>query len=242
MICVAISKQRSIRFARMWNSRSPGVETAWRGPARISRNRWSSAGRGSPNSWSQAPDPVPITQERPASRSRNSTARINARRSAQNDRTAARLSGPGFIVTTRKIAARVSGADTGCATAIASISQRSFELAFDRSGQWLQRFARRVNQLYLCHSRLVFVKPGIAAQSSFPNETKARAYYPSRPRRSSRLTGRIYVSNSAGSCGIARGSRLPVRVIRIDLALPRPCPVRDPQGSRNVGDSAVRAK
>src|SRR5262249_55941297 len=28
MICVAISKQRSIRFARIWNSRSPGVETA----------------------------------------------------------------------------------------------------------------------------------------------------------------------------------------------------------------------
>jgi hypothetical protein len=69
------------------------------------------------------------------------------------------LFGPGFIVTTRKIAARVSGADTGCATAIASISQRSFELAFDRSGQWLQRFARRLNQLYLCHRRLVFVKP-----------------------------------------------------------------------------------
>ncbi len=193
----------------MWNSRSPGVETAWRDPARISRNGWSSAGRGSPNSWSQAPDPIPITQERPASRSRNSTARINARRSAQNDRTAARLSGPGFIVTIRKIAARVSGADTGCATAIASISQRSFELAFDRSGQWLQRFARRVNQLHLCHRRLVFVKPEIAAQSSFP---KARAYYPSRPRRTSRLTGRIHVSDFAGSCGIARGTRLPVRV------------------------------
>ena len=30
MICVAISKHRSMRLARMWNSRSPGVETAWR--------------------------------------------------------------------------------------------------------------------------------------------------------------------------------------------------------------------
>src|SRR5262249_52997982 len=110
-----------ICFARIWNSRSPGVETAWCGPARISRNGWSSAGRGFPNSRSHASDPIPITQERPASRSRNSTARINPARSAQNDRTTARLSGPGFIVTTRKIAARVSGADTGCATTIASI-------------------------------------------------------------------------------------------------------------------------
>src|SRR5262249_4749755 len=50
--------------------------------------------------------------------------------SAQNDRTAARLSGPGFIVTTRKIAARVSSADTGCGTAIAPISERFSELAF----------------------------------------------------------------------------------------------------------------
>src|SRR5262249_29091180 len=45
-------------------------------------------------------------------------------------RTIARLSGPGFIVTTRKIAARVSGADTGCATAIASVSDRFSEWAF----------------------------------------------------------------------------------------------------------------
>ena len=37
-----------MRLARMWNSRSPGVETAWRAPARISRNGCSSAGRGGP--------------------------------------------------------------------------------------------------------------------------------------------------------------------------------------------------
>ena len=30
MICIASSKHRSMRFARMWNSKSPGVETAWR--------------------------------------------------------------------------------------------------------------------------------------------------------------------------------------------------------------------
>src|SRR5262249_14539256 len=52
--------------------------------------------------------------------SRKSTARINPARSAQNDRTVARLSGPGFIVTTRKTAARVSGADTGWGTAPSS--------------------------------------------------------------------------------------------------------------------------
>ena len=115
MICVASSKHRSIRFARMWNSKSPGVETAWRAPARISRNTCNSAGRGGPKSRSHASDPKPMTQERPPSRSRNSTARNSAERSPQKDRTVARLSGPGFIVTTRKIAARVSGAATGWA-------------------------------------------------------------------------------------------------------------------------------
>ena len=92
-----------------------------------------------PNNRSHASDPIPITQDRPASRSRNSTARIKAGRSAQNDRTAVRLSGPGFIVTTRKIAARVSGADTGCATAIASISERASELASGRAGPMAPR-------------------------------------------------------------------------------------------------------
>ena len=99
----------------MWNSKSPGVETAWRAPERISRNGWSLAGRGDPKSRSQASDPKAMTQERPASRSRNSTARNNAARSPQNDRRVARLSKPGFTVATRKIAARVSGAPTGCA-------------------------------------------------------------------------------------------------------------------------------
>ncbi len=114
MICIASSKHRSIRFARMWNSKSPGVETAWRAPARISRNTCSSAGRGGPKSRSHASDPKPTTQERPPSRSRNSTARNSAARSPQNDRRVARLSKPGFTVATRKIAARVSGAATGC--------------------------------------------------------------------------------------------------------------------------------
>jgi len=116
MILVASSKHKSMRLARIWKRRSPGDDTAWREPARTSRKGCSSAGRGSPNRRSHASEPIPITQLRPASRSRNSTARISAESSAQNERTAARLSGPGFMVTTRKIAARVSGADTGCET------------------------------------------------------------------------------------------------------------------------------
>ena len=93
MICVASSKHRSMRLARMWNSKSPGVETAWRAPARISRNGCSSAGRGGPKSRSHASDPNPMTQERPPSRSRNSTARTSAARSPQNERRVARLLG-----------------------------------------------------------------------------------------------------------------------------------------------------
>src|SRR5260370_24907429 len=58
-----------------------------------------------------------MTQERPPSRSRNSTARTSAARSPQNERTVARLSTPGLSVATMKIAARVSGATTGCAWA-----------------------------------------------------------------------------------------------------------------------------
>ena len=58
-----------------------------------------------------------MTQERPPSKSRNSTARNSAARSPQNERTVARLSKPGLIVATRKIAARVSGAATACAMA-----------------------------------------------------------------------------------------------------------------------------
>ena len=66
MICVASSKHRSMRLARMWNRMSPGVATAWRAPARISRNGCSSAGRGSPKSRSHASEPNAITQERSA--------------------------------------------------------------------------------------------------------------------------------------------------------------------------------
>ena len=78
MICVASSKHRSMRLARMWNSRSP----AWRPRGACRRG---SRGTGaappaaaSPNSRSQASDPIPMTQDRFASRSRNPTARTSA--------------------------------------------------------------------------------------------------------------------------------------------------------------------
>jgi hypothetical protein len=74
-------------------------------------------GRGCPKRRSHASDPNPMTQESPPSRSRNSTARTSAARSPHNERRAARFSGPGLSVATRKIAARVSGAATACARA-----------------------------------------------------------------------------------------------------------------------------
>ena len=50
MSCEASSKHRSMRSARMWKKRSPGVAGAQRGPLRSSRKGCSSAGRGAPNS------------------------------------------------------------------------------------------------------------------------------------------------------------------------------------------------
>ena len=98
----------------MWNSRSPGVATAWRGPATISWNGCSSAGRGAPNRRSQTSEPNAMMQDRCSSGSRNPTERSRAARSPQSVRTAVSAAAPGATVTTRKIAARVSGAATGC--------------------------------------------------------------------------------------------------------------------------------
>jgi len=96
IICVASSKDRSSAWRRRWNSRSPGVETAWRAPARISRKGCNSRGRGRPKRRSHASDPNPMTQESPPSRSRNSTARTSAARSPQSERRVARFSEPGL--------------------------------------------------------------------------------------------------------------------------------------------------
>ena len=117
MICAASSKHRSMRLARMWNSRSPGVAMAWRAPARNSRNGCSSAGRGWPNRRSQASEPMPMTQDSPAfeiakAHRAQQPGEIRAERPH-----VARFARPGLMVTTRKIAARVSGADTACGMA-----------------------------------------------------------------------------------------------------------------------------
>src|SRR5215472_19070355 len=58
-------------------------------------------------------------QERAPSGARKPTARRSAERSAQSERTRARFPSPGLILTTRKIASFVSGAETGCETATA---------------------------------------------------------------------------------------------------------------------------
>src|SRR6185312_2397782 len=63
MIRVASSKHRSMRMARIWKNRSPGVETAWCCPL-ISRNECRTAGRGFPKNRSHASDPKAMTQDR----------------------------------------------------------------------------------------------------------------------------------------------------------------------------------
>src|SRR2546430_2187033 len=55
-----------------------------------------------------------MTHDRYPSRSRNATARTTAGQSLQKACTVARWRSPGLSATTRKIAARVSGATTGC--------------------------------------------------------------------------------------------------------------------------------
>src|SRR5580698_8630926 len=55
-----------------------------------------------------------MMQERAPSRARKPTERRRAERSALRERTAARFSSPGLMVTTRKIAAGVSGEETSC--------------------------------------------------------------------------------------------------------------------------------
>src|SRR5215469_719474 len=123
MIRVASSKHRSIRVARMWNSTSPGVATACRGPDLISWNGCSPAGRGpGPASRSHAPAPKPVTQLSLPVRSRNPTARSRPAMSPDSARTASALSSSGFTTATRKIAALVSVAITSCGSGAAAPS------------------------------------------------------------------------------------------------------------------------
>jgi hypothetical protein len=117
----ANSKHMSIDSALMWNSRSPGVAGAWwRGP-RSSMNGVSSAGRGPENRRSQASDPIEVTTERCLSVSRKPTARTNPDMSGSPSWTEEAASCPSSMVTTRKMAAGVNGAVTGCGSGSGTI-------------------------------------------------------------------------------------------------------------------------
>src|SRR5690606_30026245 len=76
-------------------------------------NGWSPAGRGPSNSRSHMSEPMPVTTDRPPSGMRNPTERRRPERSSSRSRTVS--SAPSSTVTTRKIAASVSGVSIGCA-------------------------------------------------------------------------------------------------------------------------------
>ncbi len=82
-------------------------------------NGVSSAGRGPENSRSQASDPIEVTTERCLSESRNPIARTNPEMSGKASCTAA--SPPSSMVITRKMAAGVNGAVTGCGSGAGTV-------------------------------------------------------------------------------------------------------------------------
>src|ERR1700746_674679 len=78
-----------------------------------------------------------MIQERFSVVSRNPIARNTAARSPHSDRTAATLSSPGLIVTTRKIAVRVSGAATSCGFALEVPAAAGMLIGSDSLGWWV---------------------------------------------------------------------------------------------------------
>jgi hypothetical protein len=113
-ILPANSKHMSIDIALMCNNRSPGVDGALCRPPSSSMNGVSSAGRGPEKSLSHASDPIDVTTERCLSRSRNPTARTKPEMSASASWTEDAAACPSSIVSTKKMAAGVNGAVTGC--------------------------------------------------------------------------------------------------------------------------------
>src|ERR1022692_2370625 len=106
------SKHRSIRSCRTWTTRSPSVAGAWCTVPVSSRNGCNPAGRGPENRRSHACDPTPATHARGAPGARKPTDRCRPAQSLS--RSLVTASPPGLIVSTKKIAAAVSGASTGC--------------------------------------------------------------------------------------------------------------------------------
>ena len=110
----ASSKQRSSRWARMWNSRSPGVATRCGVAAAKPGNGCSPAGRGSPEQpVPQRPRRSRSTQLSSPSGIRNPTERLSPLTSASSSRTTV-LAARRRRSATRKIAASVSLPSTGC--------------------------------------------------------------------------------------------------------------------------------
>ena len=109
----ASSKQRSRRCARMWKSRSPGVDTAVCVAPASGMKRCSRCGRGPPTqSRSHRSEPNPTTQLSSPSGIRNPTERFRPDTSASALRRASSLSVA--AIPTRKIAASVNGPRIGC--------------------------------------------------------------------------------------------------------------------------------
>ena len=82
-----------------------------------------------------------MMHDSPASMSRNPTARTSPERSAHSVRRVARFSVPGLMLTTRKIAARLSGANTACGTAagLSGASCRIIGVSMDNPKQRVTR-------------------------------------------------------------------------------------------------------
>jgi len=82
-------------------------------------NGVSSAGRGPENKRSHAADPIDVTTDNFLSGSRKPTARTNPAMSGSASWTAA--SPPSSMVSTRKMAAGVNGAVTGCGSGAGTV-------------------------------------------------------------------------------------------------------------------------
>ena len=82
MICVASSKHRSMRSARMWNSRSPGVATArWPGSGAARGTGAARPGAARRTAGPTASEPMPATHVQPAAGTRKPTERSRPARS-----------------------------------------------------------------------------------------------------------------------------------------------------------------
>lgn len=95
------------------------MATACRPAERISWNGCNCAGRGWPKSRSHASLPIPRMHDRLGEAARNPTALTKEDRSPHRERTRSRDAAPGLMVATRKRAARVNEALTGCGTGLA---------------------------------------------------------------------------------------------------------------------------